>query len=279
MPDAEESDSSSSSERESTMLRAALAADVAARPSAVSIDEDEGTARVLVADDDPATLALIASTLRASGYEVETAPDGQAAVERVARGGIDVVLLDAVMPRLSGFDACRTIRGLGDDFVPVALAFAKTDPKSRIEALKIGASDYLSKPIDPAALRKLAAELLADRPQVPPNRLLAVARAERAPVADAPAIQVAIGTTMKEVEREVIARTLDAHRWNKNRTARVLGISRRSLYNKLERYAITKPVPEEIGGPPAPPAPHRERLPEAPPPPVFESMPVARLGG
>src|SRR5688572_11262958 len=98
VPEAEESDSGSSSERESTMLRATLAAHVAARASAASLDEDEGTARVLVADDDPATLELIASTLRASGYEVETAPDGQSAVERVARGGIDVVLLDGVMP-------------------------------------------------------------------------------------------------------------------------------------------------------------------------------------
>jgi len=152
VPEAEESEAEPSSERESTMLRATLAADVAARPSAASLEEDEGPARVLVADDDPATLELIASTLRASGYEVETAPDGQAAVERVARGGIDVVLLDAVMPRLTGFDACRTIRGLHDDFVPVALVFAKTDPKSRIKALEIGADGYVCKPFEQTEL-------------------------------------------------------------------------------------------------------------------------------
>ncbi|MBX3212666.1 MAG: diguanylate cyclase [Labilithrix sp.] len=151
VPDADPADGPSS-ERESTVLRAAL--HVAARPSGAALDEDgeEGTACVLVADDDAATLALIASTLRASGYDVETALDGQAAVERVARGGIDVVLLDAVMPRLSGFDACRTIRGLGDDFVPVALAFAKTDAKSRVEALKIGADGYVCKPFEQTEL-------------------------------------------------------------------------------------------------------------------------------
>jgi two-component system, cell cycle response regulator len=152
VPDAEDRASDASSERESTMLRAALAAHVAGRPSSPAVDDDEGTACVLVADDDPATLELIASTLRASGYEVETAPDGQAAVERVARGGIDVVLLDAVMPRLSGFDACRTIRGLGDEFVPVALVFAKTDPTSRIEAVKIGADGYVCKPFEQTEL-------------------------------------------------------------------------------------------------------------------------------
>jgi diguanylate cyclase (GGDEF)-like protein len=148
----EESENGASSERESTMLRAALAAHVAGRPSAPSLGEDDVTATVLVADDDSATLELVAATLRASGYEVETVPDGQAAVERVARGGIDVVLLDAVMPRLSGVDACRSIRGLGEAFVPVALVFAKTDSKSRIEALKIGADGYVCKPFEQTEL-------------------------------------------------------------------------------------------------------------------------------
>ncbi|MBX3234395.1 MAG: diguanylate cyclase [Labilithrix sp.] len=149
-------DDEPSSERESTVLRAALAPAVAGL-SAPSLDTTP-TACVLVADDDAPTRELIASTLRASGYEVETVADGQAAVERVARGGIDVVLLDAVMPRMSGFDACRTIRGLGghaagkSSFVPVALVFAKTDPKSRIEAVKIGADGYVCKPFEQTEL-------------------------------------------------------------------------------------------------------------------------------
>jgi diguanylate cyclase (GGDEF)-like protein len=134
------------------MLRAAMAADVAARVSQTSIDHEE-PARVLVADDDASTRDLIATTLRASGYEVETVADGQEAIARFARGGLDVVLLDAVMPRVSGVDACRTIKGLrGDDFVPVALVFAKTDPKSRVEALKIGADAYVCKPFEQTEL-------------------------------------------------------------------------------------------------------------------------------
>jgi two-component system, cell cycle response regulator len=145
-------DDEATSERESTMLRAAMTANVAARASAASLDDEE-PARVLVADDDAATRELIASTLRASGYEVETAADGQEAIARFARGGLDVVLLDAVMPRVSGVDACRTIKGLrGDDFVPVALVFAKTDPKSRVEALKIGADAYVCKPFEQTEL-------------------------------------------------------------------------------------------------------------------------------
>ncbi|HEY0840606.1 MAG TPA: sigma-54 dependent transcriptional regulator [Vulgatibacter sp.] len=58
--------------------------------------------------------------------------------------------------------------------------------------------------------------------------------------ADAAAIRIPIGTRMKDIERTVIARTLDAFGWNKNKTAKVLGISRRSLYNKLERYRIVR---------------------------------------
>ncbi len=140
-----------SSERESTMLRAAMTADVAARPSSSSLDE--APARVLVADDDAATRDLIATTLRSSGYEVETAADGQEAIGRFAKGGLDVVLLDAVMPRVTGVDACRTIKSLrGSDLVPVALMFAKTDPKSRVEALKIGADAYVCKPFEQTEL-------------------------------------------------------------------------------------------------------------------------------
>lgn len=150
-PDPEESDFDVSSERESTMLRAALAAPLAGRPSAASL-EDDTQAVVLVADDDAATRDLIAKTLRESGYEVETAQDGQEAIERVAKGGIDVALLDAVMPRMTGVDACRTIRGLGDELVPVALIFAKTDAKSRIEAVKIGADAYVCKPFEQTEL-------------------------------------------------------------------------------------------------------------------------------
>jgi len=152
VPDAASGEAGPPSQRESTMLRAALGARVAGHSNGPSIDEIEATARVLVADDDPATLELIASALRASGYDVETAPDGEAALERVSRGGIDVVLLDAVMPRLSGFEACRTIRGLSDDFVPVVLVFAKTDQQSRVAALQIGADGYVCKPLEQTEL-------------------------------------------------------------------------------------------------------------------------------
>lgn len=87
--------------------------------------------------------------LRAHGYVVEALGDGQAAVERVARGGVDLVLLDILMPRLSGLEACRLIKGMtSDTFLPVVLLTVKTDSASRVEGLKIGADDYVCKPFD-----------------------------------------------------------------------------------------------------------------------------------
>jgi two-component system, cell cycle response regulator len=150
-PDADESDPRLV-DRESTMLRAAMAADVAGRASQLVLD-DEDTPVVLVADDDAVTRNLVANVLRSSGYEVVTASDGQEAVARIARGGIDVALLDAVMPRMSGVDACRTIKGIqGEEVVPVALVFAKTDTRSRIACLEIGADGYVCKPLEETEL-------------------------------------------------------------------------------------------------------------------------------
>lgn len=104
---------------------------------------------IVVADDDRLTRDLLAGMLRSHGYVVETAADGQAAVERVARGGVDLVLLDILMPRLSGLEACRLLKGMSSEaFMPVLLVTVKTDTASRVEGLKIGADDYVCKPFD-----------------------------------------------------------------------------------------------------------------------------------
>lgn len=104
---------------------------------------------IVLADDDRLTREAVSSVLRDHGYIVEALGDGQAAVERVARGGVDLVLLDILMPRLSGLEACRLIKGMtSDTFLPVVLLTVKTDSASRVEGLKIGADDYVCKPFD-----------------------------------------------------------------------------------------------------------------------------------
>src|SRR5687767_4842117 len=104
---------------------------------------------LVVADDDRITREMLSTMLRAHGYVVESVPDGQAAIERVARGGVDLVLLDILMPRLSGLEACRLLKGMtSDNFLPVVLVTVKTDTASRVEGLRIGADDYVCKPFD-----------------------------------------------------------------------------------------------------------------------------------
>jgi diguanylate cyclase (GGDEF)-like protein len=104
---------------------------------------------IVVAEDDRITRELLVGMLREQGYVVEAVTDGQLAVERVARGGVDLVLLDILMPRLSGLEACRLLKGMtSDSFLPVVLVTVKTDSASRVEGLKIGADDYVCKPFD-----------------------------------------------------------------------------------------------------------------------------------
>ena len=118
-------------------------------------------ATVVVADDDALTRELLAALLRKAGHDVDAVADGQEAVERVAKGGVDLVLLDAMMPRLSGLDACRLLKGMtADTFLPVLLATVKTDPSSRVEGLKVGADDYVCKPFEEAELLARVAGML-----------------------------------------------------------------------------------------------------------------------
>jgi PleD family two-component response regulator len=91
--------------------------------------------------------------LRGRGYEVEAVADGQAAVERVAKGGVHLVLLDVLMPKLGGLEACRLLKGMtAGAFLPVVLVTVKTDTQSRVEGLRIGADDYVCKPFEETEL-------------------------------------------------------------------------------------------------------------------------------
>lgn len=118
-------------------------------------------ARIVIADDDRLARELLASILRGAGYVVETVADGQEALDRVANGGVELVLLDIVMPRLSGIEACRLLKGMTlDGFLPVVLVTVRTDSASRVEGLRIGADDYISKPYEEAELLARIAGML-----------------------------------------------------------------------------------------------------------------------
>jgi DNA-binding response OmpR family regulator len=103
---------------------------------------------VLVADDDEDIARLLSDYLEADGHTVLVAGDGRAAVEAVERHPVDAVLLDVMMPELSGFDVLRRIRQSAD--VPVLILSALGDDREKLRGLGLGADDYIVKSASPA---------------------------------------------------------------------------------------------------------------------------------
>ncbi len=100
--------------------------------------------RVLIADDDPQILRALRITLGARGYEVTTAPDGQAALDAAARTHPELVILDLGMPGLSGIEVIQALRGWTK--VPILVVSGRTESWDKVEALDAGADDYVTKP-------------------------------------------------------------------------------------------------------------------------------------
>jgi len=99
---------------------------------------------VLVVDDEPAIVRAVGAGLRARGYEVRTAPTGQAAIDSVALDAPDVVVLDLGLPDIDGVEVCRRIRGWTD--VPIIILSAEGSDERKVLALDEGADDYVTKP-------------------------------------------------------------------------------------------------------------------------------------
>jgi len=99
--------------------------------------------------------------LSAEGFKVITAADGAEALQQMARGSIDLVLLDVMMPRLNGFDACKQIKADPETYlIPVILVTALSDKQDRIEGIRVGADDFLSRPVDRTELLARVRSLL-----------------------------------------------------------------------------------------------------------------------
>lgn len=124
-------------------------------------DADAVRGRILLADDDRLTCEFVADLLRRAGHEVEIVADGEAAIERAGRGGLDLALLDVLMPRINGLEACRIVKTLpGAGFLPVVLLTMRTDTGSRVDGLRVGADDYVCKPIDERELLARVSSML-----------------------------------------------------------------------------------------------------------------------
>lgn len=111
------------------------------------------TERILVADDDPDILQVVRVNLELEGYEVETALDGQEALDKAISQPADLILLDIMMPRMDGLTALHRIRGHGSSGnTSIILLTARGLPEDRVRGLELGADDYITKPFDVSEL-------------------------------------------------------------------------------------------------------------------------------
>ncbi|TFC84092.1 response regulator transcription factor [Cryobacterium cheniae] len=106
--------------------------------------------RVLVVDDDPTVSEIVCRYLRAAGFVVDEAVDGQAGLLKAEQLRPDLVVLDRMLPLLDGIEVCRHIRG--DFAIPVIMLTALNQEEDRIDGLEAGADDYLTKPFSPREL-------------------------------------------------------------------------------------------------------------------------------
>lgn len=113
--------------------------------------------RILVAEDEIAIREGLVDLLESEGYAVTAACDGDAAIAAWRSGGIDLALLDIMMPKLSGYDVCREIRKM-DSVVPVVFLSAREEEIDKVLGLELGADDYIVKPF---GVRELVARVKA----------------------------------------------------------------------------------------------------------------------
>lgn len=109
--------------------------------------------RILVADDEPDLLIVMRDILEREGFHVQTASNGQEALESIRKDPPDIAILDLMMPRLDGFDVCRELRKDPIlETLPLIILSASTGNDSKVTGLNLGADDFITKPVDVAEL-------------------------------------------------------------------------------------------------------------------------------
>jgi two-component system response regulator RegX3 len=115
-----------------------------------------GSPRVLVVEDETALAESVAYNLAREGFQVSTAADGESALERFRHEAPSLVVLDLMLPRLSGLDVCRAIRA--ESSVPIVMLTAKDSEADKVTGLELGADDYVTKPF---SMRELVSRVRA----------------------------------------------------------------------------------------------------------------------
>ncbi|MCD5996063.1 response regulator [Pseudomonas sp. CDFA 602] len=189
---------------------------------------------ILIVDDVPDNLAMLSDALDEAGYMVLVALDGESALNRIRRRRPDLILLDAMMPGLNGFDTCRQIKAQPDTAsIPVLFMTALTDSEHVVQGFDAGAIDYVTKPIQCAeVLARVASHLRT-------ARILQSARSASQPVSfdDKPAYGK-LSSRFHLTEREIeVLRWVSCGKTNKD-IADILQMSPRTVNKHLEHIYI-----------------------------------------
>ena len=122
--------------------------------------------RVLLIEDDPALARGLSDTLRANGFDVTVAMDGECGLDAAVSGHADLILLDVMLPKMNGYEICRAVRAQGID-VPILMLTAKGQEQDAIVGLNLGADDYITKPFRVGELMARARAFLRRRGAAP----------------------------------------------------------------------------------------------------------------
>jgi len=126
--------------------------------------------RVLFVEDEEGIVDFVKKTLESNGYSFDSTPSGEKGVFLAKTNDYDIILLDAMLPGIDGFEVCRQIREVKKK-VPIMMLTVKSETKDKVSALNMGADDYLTKPF---ALEELLARIhaLLRRPQTPQEEIM-----------------------------------------------------------------------------------------------------------
>ena len=153
-------------------------------------------ARILVVDDEPQLIRVLRTGLKSRGYDVRGASDGESGLETFNEWHPDLVITDLAMPNVDGLEFCRRLRAISQ--VPIIVLSAKGEEKTKVEALDIGADDFVTKPF---GIDELLARVRAS-----------LRRANAPPISEATQVTLDVGDFHVNLEsREVKVRDKDVH--------------------------------------------------------------------
>jgi DNA-binding response OmpR family regulator len=205
--------------------------------------------RILIVEDNKAVARALTTGLEEVGYAVQVAHDGVVGLERATAEEFDLVVLDRMLPRLSGDDLCRRLREDGSE-VPILMLTARAAVGDRVEGLDLGADDYLTKPF---ALVELVARIRAllrrGGSATPPTlRVEDLTLDPSAHVVSRSGQEIALSAReftlleflMRNAGRVVTRQSIATHVWGSEKTSNVVEVYITYLRRKIDKEFATK---------------------------------------